>query len=57
MLVSTLNEIGIEAVSYYGEMDPRDRMESYAKWKSGAAQIMVATKAFGISINKHKCNS
>ena len=28
IIVSTLNEIGKEAVSYYGEMDPRDRMES-----------------------------
>ena len=34
-------------------MDARDRMESYTKWKSDEAKIMVATKAFGMGINKH----
>ena len=52
-IVSSLNEIGIEAVGYYEEMDARDRMESYTKCKSGEAKIMVATKAFGMGINKH----
>ena len=52
-IVSSLNEIGIEAVGYYGEMDSRDRLESYSKWKSGGVKIMVATKIFGMGINKH----
>ena len=26
---STLNNIGIDAVGYYGEINPKDRMESY----------------------------
>ena len=49
-IVSSLNEIGIEAVGYYGEMDSRDRLESYSKCE---VKIMVATKAFGMGINKH----
>ena len=51
-IVSSLNQVGIESVGYHGEMDPRDRMESYMKWKSGEVQIIVATKAFGMGINK-----
>ena len=46
-MISALNELGIEAVGYYGEMDPKQRLESYTKWKLGEVQIMVATKAFG----------
>ena len=36
----------------YGEMDVRAKSESYAKWRSGTAQLMVATKAFGMGINR-----
>ena len=49
-IVSSLAELGIEAVGYYGEMDPRHRHESYLKWKSGQVNVMVATKAFGMGI-------
>ena len=51
-IVSSLAELGIEAVGYYGEMDPRHRHESYLKWKSGQVNMMVATKAFGMGIDK-----
>ena len=53
-IVSTLNNLDIDAVGYYGEMDPRDRMESYTRWKSGEVQIIVATKVFGMGINTHR---
>lgn len=33
-------------------MDPRERHESYLKWKSGQVNVMVATKAFGMGIDK-----
>ena len=52
MIISALNELSIEAVGYYGEMDPKQRLESYMKWKSREIQIMVATKAFGMGIDK-----
>ena len=51
-IVSSLADLGIEAVGYYGEMDPRERQESYTQWKSGRVNIMVATKAFGMGIDK-----
>ena len=44
-IVSSLADLGIEAVGYYGEMDPRRRQESYLKWKSGQVNVIVATKA------------
>lgn len=51
-IVSSLADLGIEAVGYYGEMDPRERQESYKQWKSGQVNVMVATKAFGMGIDK-----
>ena len=53
-IVSALQEIGVEAVGYHGEMDAPSRQESYVKWirKSGQVQTIVATKAFGMGIDK-----
>ena len=51
-IVSCLHEIGIEAVGYHGEMDIHSRHEAYSKWKLGNVQIIVATKAFGMGIDK-----
>ena len=51
-IVSSLSELGIEAVDYHGEMDSASRCESHGKWMSGEVQIIVATKAFGMGIDK-----
>ena len=51
-ILCALRSLGFEAVGYYGEMDVRTKSESYAKWRSGTAQLMVATKAFGMGINR-----
>ena len=51
-ILCALRSLGFEAVGYYGEMDVRAKSESYAKWRSGTAQLMVATKAFGMGINR-----
>ena len=51
-IVSSLSENGIQAVGYHGEMDTYSRHESYLQWKSGEAQAIVATKAFGMGIDK-----
>ena len=51
-IMSKLAEHGIDSVAYYGEMDPKSRTESYMKWKSGNVNVMVATTAFGMGINK-----
>ena len=42
----------MEAVGYHGEMDIPTRQESYLKWKSGEVKTIVATKAFGMGIDK-----
>ena len=39
----------MEAVGYLVEMD---RHESYLKWKSGEVQLIVATRALGMGIDK-----
>ena len=51
-IVSALQQVGVEAVGYHGEMDAPSRQESYLKWKSGQVQTIVATKAFGMGIDK-----
>ena len=51
-IVSALQEVGVEAVGYHGEMDIPTRQESYLKWKSGEVRTIVATKAFGMGIDK-----
>ena len=50
-IVSAL-EVEVEAVGYHGEMDAPSRHESYIRWKSGQVQTIVATKAFGMGIDK-----
>ena len=51
-IVSALQEVGVEAVGYHGEIDIPTRQESYLKWKSGEVKTIVATKAFGMGIDK-----
>ncbi len=51
-IVNSLDDLGIKAVGYHGEMDSGSRYESHKRWKSGNAQIIVATKAFGMGIDK-----
>ena len=51
-IVSALEEVGVEAVGYHGEMDALSRHESYIRWKSGRVQTIIATKAFGMGIDK-----
>ena len=51
-IVSALQEVGVEAVGYHGEMDIPTRQKSYLKWKSGEVKTIVATKAFGMGIDK-----
>ena len=40
-IVSALEQVGVEAVGYHGEMDAPSRQESYLKWKSGQVQTIV----------------
>ena len=51
-IMNALHSHGLDSVAYYGEMDAKSRRESYDKWRSGETNIMVATSAFGMGINK-----
>ena len=51
-IMSELSNHGIDSVAYYGEMDIRSRNESFDRWQNGDVNVMVATSAFGMGINK-----
>ena len=51
-IVLALRDRNIQAVGYYGKMKEGEKQESYFKWKSGEMQAIVATRAFGLGINK-----
>ena len=40
------------AIGYYGKMKKSEKREAYIKWKGGDIQVIVATHAFGLGINK-----
>ena len=47
-----LRERGINAVGYYGKMRESKKRESYISWKNGDTPVLVATRAFGLGIDK-----
>ena len=51
-IVLALRDRNIQAIGYYGKMKELDKVEAYCKWKSGEIQVIVATRAFGLGINK-----
>ena len=51
-IMSELSALDVDSVAYYGEMDVKSRSESYHRWKNGEVNVMVATSAFGMGIDK-----
>ena len=51
-LVNLLLDNGVEAVVYHAGMDTDSRHWVQEKFMSGGAQVVVATNAFGLGINK-----
>ena len=51
-ILSAICDLDISAVGYYGEMENRLKSEAHLKWKSGQVQVIVATKAFGMGIDR-----
>ena len=51
-IVCALNDDDIKAVGYYGTMNDKDKEESHRSWQDGHVTVMVATRAFGLGINK-----
>ena len=43
---------GVRAVAYHAQRLPAERQAAYAAWMQGGAQVVVATIAFGMGIDK-----
>lgn len=50
--VDYLEERGIAAVPYHGQMDPKIRKRNQERWMSDEVRVLVGTIAFGLGINK-----
>jgi len=50
--VDLLQEKGISAVAYHGQMDAGERRRNQERWMADEARVMVGTIAFGLGINK-----
>ena len=50
--VDFLEENGIRAIAYHGQMDARARRENQEKWMADEVRVMVGTIAFGLGIHK-----
>src|SRR5579883_2348884 len=51
-IVDFLEERGIAAAGYHGQMDPADRRENQEQWMADEVRVIVGTTAFGLGINK-----
>jgi len=51
-VIDLLEESGIAAVGYHGQMDSTARRENQEKWMSEEVRVLVGTIAFGLGINK-----
>jgi len=51
-VIDLLEENGVAAVGYHGQMDSAARRENQEKWMSEEARVLVGTVAFGLGINK-----
>lgn len=52
VLAERLNNDGFSALPYHGKMDTRDKTANQNAFISGEVQIMVATSAFGMGVDK-----
>lgn len=50
--VDFLEEEGIPAIGYHGQMDAGTRRRNQERWMSDEARVLVGTIAFGLGINK-----
>ncbi len=50
--VDVLEENGIPAIGYHGQMEAKARRENQEKWMSDEVRVLVGTLAFGLGINK-----
>lgn len=50
--VDFLQEKGIPAIAYHGQMEPGERRRNQERWMSDEVRVLVGTIAFGLGINK-----
>jgi ATP-dependent DNA helicase RecQ len=50
--VDILQENGIPAIAYHGQMNAADRRRNQERWMADEVRVMVGTIAFGLGINK-----
>ena len=50
--VDSLQEQGISAIAYHGQMDADARRRNQERWMSDEVRVLVGTIAFGLGINK-----
>src|SRR5579863_1480178 len=50
--VDLLEEHGIPAIGYHGQMNGADRRRNQERWMADEVRVMVGTIAFGLGINK-----
>ncbi|XP_027694534.1 ATP-dependent DNA helicase Q1 [Vombatus ursinus] len=48
----SLQKLGIQAGAYHANMEPKDKTEVHKKWSTNKIQVVVATVAFGMGIDK-----
>lgn len=51
-IMASLAEEGMSALYYHGGMKPKERHEAQERFMAGDADVMVATNAFGMGIDK-----
>jgi ATP-dependent DNA helicase RecQ len=51
-IVDMLEENGVAAIGYHGQMDNKSRRENQEKWMAEEVRVLVGTIAFGLGINK-----
>jgi ATP-dependent DNA helicase RecQ len=51
-IIDLLEENGIAAVGYHGQMDAASRRDNQEKWMTEEVRVLVGTIAFGLGINK-----
>src|SRR6201997_3650730 len=55
--VDLLEENGIAAIGYHGQMDAKARRDNQEKWMTEEVRVLVGTLAFGLGINKASVRS
>lgn len=51
-MASQLNSLGFTTAYYHGGLPSKDKEQQMQRWLNNAAQVMIATNAFGMGIDK-----